>query len=89
MVFYVYTGFVQNVSEESDITYRTFKVEDQYEARGFVPAFLEYLSYVNPADKPQKYNETTMDTISAKYADGSAAGENTADRNSEYHRDHE
>ena len=75
MVFYVYTGFVQNVSEESDITYRTFKVEDQYEARGFVPAFLEYLSYVNPADKPQKYNETTMDTISAKYADGSAAGE--------------
>lgn len=75
IVFYVYTGFVQNVSEESDITYRTFKVEDQYEARGFVPAFLEYLSYVNPADKPQKYNETTMDTISAKYADGSAAGE--------------
>ena len=75
IVFYVYTGFVRNVSEESDITYRTFKVEDQYEARGFVPAFLEYLSYVNPADKPQKYNETTMDTISAKYADGSAAGE--------------
>lgn len=75
IVFYVYTGFVQNVSEESDITYRTFKVEDQYEVRGFVPAFLEYLSYVNPADKPQKYNETTMDTISAKYADGSAAGE--------------
>lgn len=75
IVFYVYTGFVQNVSEESDITYRTFKVEDQYEARGFVPAFLEYLSYVNPADKPQKYNETTMDTISAKYADGGAAGE--------------
>lgn len=75
IVFYVYTGFVRNISEESDITYRTFKVEDQYEARGFVPAFLEYLSYVNPADKPQKYNETTMDTISAKYADGSAAGE--------------
>ena len=75
IVFYVYTGFVRNISEESDITYRTFKVEDQYEARGFVPAFLEYLSYVTPADKPQKYNETTMDTISAKYADGSAAGE--------------
>ena len=75
IVFYVYTGFVRNISEESDITYRTFKVEDQYEARGFVPEFLEYLSYVNPADKPQKYNETTMDTISAKYADGSAAGE--------------
>lgn len=75
IVFYVYTGFVQSASEESDITYRTFKVEDQYEARGFVPAFLEYLSYVNPADKPQEYNKETMDTISAKYADDSAADE--------------
>lgn len=75
MVFYIYTGFIQNVSEESDITYRTFKVEDQYENRGFIPAFLEYLSYMNPADKPQNYNETTMDAICAKYTGDSTENE--------------
>lgn len=75
LVFYVYTGFVLNASEESDITYRTFKVEDQYESRGFVPAFLEYLSYVNPADKPDGYSEGAVDAIRAEYTDNSTDSE--------------
>ena len=62
-VVYVYAGFMQVQPEEDDIQQRVYQLRPYYEERGFVPAFLELLVYINPAKEPENYSKLKMQEI--------------------------
>lgn len=59
-VGYVQKGFIKYSATES----RVYQVSNYYKNRGFINAFLEYMAYMNPAEKPENYDKDTMLAIS-------------------------
>lgn len=60
---YLFTGFIKTSIEENNVEYRVYQVSNYYESRGFIPAFLEYMAYLDTSDQPEGYSKTTIEEI--------------------------
>lgn len=62
--FFVHSSFICGDIEAKDTDYRVYRVNDYYEHRGFVSAFLEYCAYLDVTEEPKTYTKNTMKKIS-------------------------
>lgn len=60
---FVNTSFISSEIEGNNTDYRVYQVDAYYSQRGFIPAFLEYCSYLNVSNKPEYYSKSTMEGI--------------------------
>lgn len=63
LVFFIRTDFINAEIEANNTDYRVYQVDSYYEQRGFIPAFLEYCSYLNVSNKPEYYSKETLQSI--------------------------
>ena len=76
LVLFINTSFLDYRVEANNVDFRVYQVNNYYLQRGFVSAFLEYCTYLNPSEKPENYTRQQMDEIAEKIAgtEDSAAG---------------
>ena len=60
---FVNTSFINSEIEGNNTDYRVYQVDAYYSQRGFIPAFLEYCSYLNVSNKPEYYSKSTMEGV--------------------------
>lgn len=62
-ILFVQSSFIHCEIEANNTNYRVYQVNNYFEDRGFVSAFLEYLAYLNPSEEPENYSLETMEDI--------------------------
>lgn len=60
---FVNIRFASAVIEDSNADFRVYQVNEYYDKRGFVPAFLEYFAYAQPAFQPEEYNKNQVEQV--------------------------
>lgn len=63
IVVYVQSSFIQSDIESDNTDYRVYQINNYYEERGFISAYLEYLVYFDTTEKPDNYNRETLEAI--------------------------
>lgn len=63
VLVFVNTSFISSEIEGNNTDYRVYQLDAYYSQRGFIPAFLEYCSYLNVSNKPEYYSKSTMEGI--------------------------
>lgn len=66
IALFVNTHYVGTTIEENNADYRVYQVNAYYEKRGFMPAFLEYLTYAQPGSEPDEYDKNQMEIVAKK-----------------------
>ena len=63
VLVFVNTSFISSEIEGNNTNYRVYQMDKYYSQRGFIPAFLEYCSYLKVSNKPEYYSKSTMEGI--------------------------
>lgn len=63
VMLFAKTSFIDSEIEGNNTDYRVYQVDSYYAQRGFIPAFLEYCSYLNMTNQPEYYSKATMESI--------------------------
>ena len=63
LIPFMKTSYIHYEVEANNTDYRVSQVNNYYEERGFVSAFLEYCVYLNASEKPDNYSRASMEQI--------------------------
>lgn len=63
MVIYVKGTFISSAAEEMNSNYRVYQIDNYYEQKGFIPAFLGYCSYLEANKEPENYSKSSLKEI--------------------------
>lgn len=73
-LLFVRSSFINCEIESNHTEFRVYRINDYYYERGFISAFLEYISYYNGKNEPENYSKETMEKIVDTFSDQTAEG---------------